>query len=232
MFAELTSMKESEAKAIQLHDDDPEAIVALLRYLYGVPYAAEQAKSSNASTLFPHALVYMTAEKYQVKALQTESCDVMSNVLGLEKYKEQHTIDRTDLLAALRTVLAGTPSSDTRARKLLVNHCVQHLRQHFKSGNFKELVAKLPELGAELIVHLFDAEGDIKTAKRLASKDGDGEVCKTCDRRFTNEEPTAIVVVFMLASTFAVMLLFERYGPTTWMLGVCYKAIKLFVEHW
>ena len=38
--------------------------MAVLRHIYGLPYAANLAKFGKTTSLLPHALAYTTAEKY------------------------------------------------------------------------------------------------------------------------------------------------------------------------
>jgi hypothetical protein len=48
-------------------------MMALLRHLYGLPYPSNIAEWHDGKSFLPHALVYTTAEKYQIKKLQIEA---------------------------------------------------------------------------------------------------------------------------------------------------------------
>ena len=63
-------------------------MMAVLRHIYGLPYPADSAEFDKATSLLPYALVYVTAEKYQIHALKIESCSAMSDIL-LKKLRAQ-----------------------------------------------------------------------------------------------------------------------------------------------
>lgn len=107
---ELTCQQESGAKEVELHEDDPNAMTALVRYLYDLPYADDT--EGWCTRLQPHALVYVVADKYQIESLKTEVCDNMKAIIGDRLNLERSASDRVDFLGAVRTMVSCTRPQD------------------------------------------------------------------------------------------------------------------------
>lgn len=143
--------QESNSKITELQDDDPEAMIALLRFLYGLPYGPDAIEWHDGRSLLPHVLVYTAAEKYQVEELQARCFATIESNLRNNNKNMLNGDDPSDFLDALREMFVGTPSEDNEGRRLFVMHCAEHLRQYARNEAFMTLVAQIPELGAELI---------------------------------------------------------------------------------
>lgn len=48
-------------------------MTTILRHIYALPYPADSAEFEETTSLPPHALVYITAEKYRIHTLRMES---------------------------------------------------------------------------------------------------------------------------------------------------------------
>ena len=85
-------------------------MMALLRYIYGLPYTPVASKEMRPLQF--HALVSMTAAKYQVHDLQEEVCEHMQCIIDSQTYRTE------DFLEALRAVItdAKMQGSPVRAR--------------------------------------------------------------------------------------------------------------------
>jgi len=157
-------------------------MVAVLRHIYGLPYAADLADFDTTTSLLPHAVVYTTAEKYQIHGLKIESCSAMSDILLKNASPKEHALEwlcSSDQLGALREIITGTPTSDTAGRDLLVSHCIHLMPGLNNNGDFMQLVADLPGLGADLIGHIYsgkdhDSDADYASAQDM-SEDEESE---------------------------------------------------------
>lgn len=152
--------QESGAKEVELHDDDADSMIALLRFIYGLPYTADATKQW-PDTLLPHTRVYVVADKYQVEALQWEVCENMRQIIKSKDYLGVQVVsddclegrlkNSGDFTTALQTITAGTTASDTRGRKLLMDVLVQNFPHLRKTDELASLLKEAPELGVELI---------------------------------------------------------------------------------
>jgi hypothetical protein len=95
-------------------------MMALLRYIYGLPYT--QVASEEMRPLQHHALVSMTAEKYQVHDLQEEICEDMRSIIDSQTYRTK------DFLGVLRTVLTDVKMQGSPVRARMISGCVAGLR--------------------------------------------------------------------------------------------------------
>jgi hypothetical protein len=126
-------------------------MIALLRHLYGLPYPVDIVEWHDGQSLLPHALVYTTAEKYQIKMLQTEASLNMMTIVGNSDDDAVHSVDNSDLPDAMRVIIAGTPVGDSGGREVLLAYCVSVMRRLSQNAEFMATVAETPALGAELI---------------------------------------------------------------------------------
>ena len=181
-------MQESNSKEVELREDDPEAMMAVLRHLYGLPYAADQDEWHDGATLLPHVLVYITAEKYQITELKAELCAVMSAILCsyCQKDRMKAWLGSPDHLDAVREMIAGTTSDDTEGRNLLIDWCADRMDDLHKNEPFMQLVAEVPELGADLIAHFYNKKDRYDSdADYDPDTDADEEYCEECDAMTT-----------------------------------------------
>lgn len=149
-------------------------MMAVLRHIYGLPYPADSAEFDKATSLLPYALVYVTAEKYQIHALKIESCSAMSDILLKNSELKEHALEwlcSPNQLRALREVITGTPTSDTAGRDLLVSHCIHLMPGLNNNQAFMELVADLPGLGADLITNIYNGKDHDSDADYASAQD-------------------------------------------------------------
>jgi hypothetical protein len=134
-------------KEIELHEDDPRAMVALLRHIYDLPIRPEGGEMWPWD-LNSHAELYMTAGKYLMEGLKSEVCRSMTNC-----HHSHGTIrDITDFLKGLRKIMICTSSKD-HARKVLVNTCILNLKLLQEQSGFLSLLREFADLGADILEH-------------------------------------------------------------------------------
>jgi hypothetical protein len=165
--------QESESDELEFLEDDPEAMMAVLRHIYGLPYATD-AEFDKTTSLLPHAMVYTTAEKYQIHGLKIESCSAMSDILLKNSEPKEHALEwlcSPDQLRALREVINGTPKSDLAGRDFLISHCIHLMPGLNDNQAFMDLVADLPGLGADLITNIYNGKDHDSGADYASAKD-------------------------------------------------------------
>lgn len=97
---------------IELKEDDANAMVALLRYLYDLPY--EEAFGDQSKFLQPYAETYVVAEKYQVRGLKIAISEQLRHMIHSERdlrkeYWDRENEDVDEFIEALETIVTGTP---------------------------------------------------------------------------------------------------------------------------
>lgn len=68
---------------IELKEDDANAMVALLRYLYDLPY--DEAFGDQRQLLQPYAEAYVVAEKYQAQGLNVVISEKLKHMIHSER---------------------------------------------------------------------------------------------------------------------------------------------------
>lgn len=197
----LTLIQESGSEEITLHDDDPDAMFALLRFLYDLPYISGENTKWSRNTLQPHASVYVVADKYQIKALQSETCENMRRLLTSPSFlavmatpNDDHVGELkngSDFVSALQKIITGTTEHDTQARKLMIKFVIQNIEALRKAEEFMALLRETPSLGAGLIGHK-DFECQARGSWRCENIDcpcsPEGTpICMGCGSQFTPE---------------------------------------------
>ena len=102
----------------------------LLRYIYDLPYHSGSSYDDDKrwDSLVPHAELFLAAEKYQIKGIQSEICSRLQNRIenSLAENGEFPKVD--DSVQALRKVVTQA-SDDNILRKVMVRICVMNLRE-------------------------------------------------------------------------------------------------------
>lgn len=151
------SFSESGAEEIKLLDDDPDAMLEVLRGIYGIAYPSSEAPKGGSWAF--HAAVYVTAEKYQFEetkqqVLEAMACLVLPD-LNTEKpwdIVEANPIDDyTIFYTAIRTVFYSTSSTGDPVRLLLARYCLWSASVLMSMEDFKNLLRELPDLAVLLL---------------------------------------------------------------------------------
>jgi hypothetical protein len=143
----LTIDQETNRKEIALNDDEPAAMLAMIRFLYGLPYEADEPHWHDDKTMLPHAQVYTVAEKYELENLKVQ---VHKNMVKLIRVSGDKP-DQTDLIETIRQIIETTPDTDTMARSLVIDHYVHWLPQLSQQSEFIALLEEHGKLGAAVI---------------------------------------------------------------------------------
>ena len=124
-----------------------------------------------------HALVYVVAEKYQIRRLRDEAYENMRYNMRPENL--QNGIAFSEFMVTLRTIFTST-TPDSMARVCTMQACMRCLEELRDNADFVSLLLELPELGVEIIKHP-DVTGDWVCTAQF----GDGceglPSCRNCD---------------------------------------------------
>jgi len=133
---------------------------ALLSFLYDLPYTTDPTEDWDTS-LEPHALVYVVADKYQLGSLREAVAENMQKVITDKAYT--HTAgflrycnsfkNSDDFFSALETILEYTTPQDNQARKVLIDFIIQNIDFFRKQSELLSLFEGNPELAIEIISH-------------------------------------------------------------------------------
>lgn len=103
---------------------------------------------SGYTSLKSLAMIYVTADKYQVKRLKEkvyrkiqrhENCEYLLNI--------------EDFLDALEVIITGTTPDDKNARATMINCCVNSINLLKRKPGFSALLRDHGDLGAEILHH-------------------------------------------------------------------------------
>jgi hypothetical protein len=137
---------------LELCQEDADAMMALLRYLYGIPYPLIDPEADDfhhfdepcGSCLQDHALVLVVAEKYQITTLHMDTYKNMAKTIGLPNCSFDN------FTVTLRTILTST-SKDSLTRVIMMDACFAGLQEFRERKDFISLLVALPDLGIEII---------------------------------------------------------------------------------
>ncbi|THW74860.1 hypothetical protein D6D18_10056 [Aureobasidium pullulans] len=126
-----SGLKETYSNEIVLKgNDDPKAVLALLRHIYGLSYDHESTSNTETPDLPFHAATFAVADKYDVPKLRDA---VVGNAQRLLMRSETLlNCDPVEMIKAFDIVFAGTPA-DSRLQKLLERHWQKKLPEILKS---------------------------------------------------------------------------------------------------
>lgn len=138
---------------IDFPEDDSDAMLALLRHIYHLPYDGHQAEVYQ-DRLSANVAVYLVAKKYQASVLQEEVFKRMRAFLRPKDTPKLWDINLRDFIKALRIVFTGiTPSTpqDEPFRCLMVETCITILPILRDEDEFLTTLRELGELGAAIV---------------------------------------------------------------------------------
>lgn len=125
---------------------------ALLRHIYDLPYQ-EGMDVPPEKPLEPHALIYATAENYQLEDFQHQICAEMERIMDF-RLGTNDSDQICDLINALRIIVSSTTRFGDPGRKLLTEACVANINDLKHEPSFMSLLRQNADLGAVIIGHV------------------------------------------------------------------------------
>jgi hypothetical protein len=136
-------VKEAKESNIDLSEQDPEAVEAMIEYFYKSDYS--RLAEDNASALVLHVHVYQLAAMYDIQELKDVAADLFDKAA-----KEDWKSPAFPL--AIQEIYMHPESDDKTLRKLAVKHAlisrVDLLKSH--DGEFSQVLTVFGEFGKDL----------------------------------------------------------------------------------
>jgi len=165
----LSSEQEGESGCIQLSDDDPAIFSKLLHYLYVLEYDDYETENSQSeskssildskeivsapSKLSNHASLYVMSDKYGVKGLKTIVGAKFNEALPLPIQLRDPSKLLPPFISAIDKIYTEIPSSNDPLRLDILCFLQGNIRRILHIEDFKNLLAKFPELSFALLEH-------------------------------------------------------------------------------
>lgn len=127
--------QESQTFEIRLPEDEPQAIRALILYLYTgrfLDYGTRESGNGSAGAAAQLAELYATADKYQLQDLKGLVTKNLKAVVDVEERP-------MDFLSMMRAMYARIPDSDNDCRKYFKNNAAQLPKPNLMSKPMREL---------------------------------------------------------------------------------------------
>lgn len=149
--------KEASSGVIDLSEDDPDAVKAMLQFCYTIDYAYDTAL---------HAKVYAIAEKYNIKPLKD---------LARTKFEKAADRDWDSPYFPITTgfVYTSTPPDDRGLRDIVIKLSKDHLKSLLDRPEFESMMEDNGDFGKDLvkaIAHRLELEPGTATYKCCACK--------------------------------------------------------------
>ncbi|KAM5475685.1 hypothetical protein MauCBS54593_001377 [Microsporum audouinii] len=171
--------KESSENTIELGDDDPRAIEAMISFMYKFDY---HQTGGEASSMLFDAKVFGVAEKYGIAALK---------ICAQNKFKVAIQIgwNTDEFLDVIAEVYNEISCADRTLRKLLATVCYDNIRELFKKDHFKVLLEDIPGFAAD-VIHLFMSKLREYACPSCSTRlKGPTGTCSACGRYHQNLSP-------------------------------------------
>lgn len=127
-----------------MDQDDPDAIEAMLKFLYTGDYNTENLTMQN------HLEIYELADRVDIPALKT-LCEDRFNAMAKQDWKD------ASFPACVKIAYDITPPGPAgqRLRSMLVKIASQHVKELFQlDASFKQMLAEVAEFGADMLEFL------------------------------------------------------------------------------
>jgi hypothetical protein len=84
----LSRIQEADKKIIELHDDDnSEAIIPMLKHIYGLSYENQELTIEDNSAAILHLAVFMLGDKYDISSLRAAAAKLFNQILVEESQR-------------------------------------------------------------------------------------------------------------------------------------------------
>jgi hypothetical protein len=98
----LSRIQEADKKIIELHDDDnSEAIIPMLKHIYGLSYENQELTIEDNSAAILHLAVFMLGDKYDISSLRAAAAKLFNQIL----VEESQTVLGDGIIYAISKLL-------------------------------------------------------------------------------------------------------------------------------
>ncbi|KAL2864416.1 BTB/POZ protein [Aspergillus lucknowensis] len=136
--------KEVTENVIQLEDDDPRAIEAIIHFMYGFNYDSSGSDQGQTSPMLFNVNVYQIGDKYGVPKLK-------------EQAKEKFMVaikacwEMDDFPVTITSTYSTTTPTDRGLRDLIISTCLEHLNKLLENDDFKQVLRETLGFAADLV---------------------------------------------------------------------------------
>ncbi|OJD32335.1 btb poz domain protein [Diplodia corticola] len=140
--------KESTRGVIELNNDDPSAVKAMLEFLYTFDYTDPNGADYSKILLFD-AEMYALGEIYAISSLKK---------LAKKRFQDmfERPLDGHIIAPAIRAIYDTTPETDRGLRDVVVASCKPRIRSLLKDDDFNEMMDNVGPFGKDLLLYKDD----------------------------------------------------------------------------
>ncbi|KAL3474861.1 BTB/POZ protein [Aspergillus californicus] len=136
--------KEVTENVIQLKDDDPRAVEAMVHFLYGFNYDSSGSDQGRNSPMLFNVKVYQIGDKYGIPNLKAQAKEKFSVAI-------RTCWEMDDFPIAIASTYSTTASADRGLRDLLVSTSLEHINDLLKNDDFKQTLGETLGFAADLV---------------------------------------------------------------------------------
>lgn len=133
-----SQFKESKQTEIELYEDDPRAIIAILHYLYGFEYETPGEDAQDLEDAF-HLSVFIAAKKYMLPALARQALYLLYLTV-IKLLRRQRNPETASEAFRLIKLFAGNVEYDKSFAEWIMNLADAHLPELFQLSEFRMLL--------------------------------------------------------------------------------------------
>ncbi|KAL1979195.1 hypothetical protein VTN96DRAFT_6523 [Rasamsonia emersonii] len=138
---------ETAENVVQLKDDDPRAVEAMVHFMYGYEYDSSGSDRGRISPILFNVKVYQLADKYGVPQLKQRAKEKFENIA-----KTCWQMD--DFPTAIAEAYTCTPKEDRGLRDTLVEISCEHIDELQKNDDFQTVLEEAVGFAADLVQYL------------------------------------------------------------------------------
>ncbi|PLN76859.1 BTB/POZ domain protein [Aspergillus taichungensis] len=136
--------KEVTDNVIQLEEDDPRALEAMIHFMYGFSYDSSGSDRGRTSPMLFNVNVYQTGDKYDIPKLKEQAKEKFAVAL-------KNCWEMDDFPVAIARAYSTTVASDRGLRDLIVDTCLEHISELLENDDFKQVLRETLDFAADLV---------------------------------------------------------------------------------
>ncbi|KAF2139161.1 uncharacterized protein K452DRAFT_311088 [Aplosporella prunicola CBS 121167] len=159
-----SGFKESQSSSIDLNDENPEIVKAMLDYLYRFKYDLQNASNDPTINMLFHTRVYAAGEFYGIEKLKHAA---IAHFRKLASHFWQHI---TAFTTAIKSIYNTTHSGDRGLRAIVVEFAVMYMDDLALHDEFLDCMREEPDFWMEVTLKIQEKRTEAQEILRFIGK--------------------------------------------------------------
>ena len=162
---------------MQLKEDNPQAVEAMIHFMYGFDYDSSGSDHSRVSPMLFNVNVYQIADKYVVPKLKRHAKEKFEKII-------ETCWEMDDFPMTITEAYSSTPKTDRGLRDPLIRTALNHIDRLLKTEDFVRVLEETVGFSADLIQRSISQKSTNPSLTKYR--------CSNCDKQWELESSLSL----------------------------------------